>query len=402
MTFAFQWVRCDVAGAACVAIAGATGANYVVGNDDVGRRLRVTVTTTNADGAATAQSAPTSTIAAGDGPVNTAKPVITGEAVETVRLNASRGLWSSSSTISFAYAWVRCEADGGAADGSDCAAIAGATDPTYVLQSGDVGRRIRVRITATDSSGTRTMASDPTVVIATSAPTNTREPSVTGLARQGQRLTANIGSWAGAQPLSFALQWLRCDQAGNSCVAVAGQAASTYLLSAADVDRRIRVRVTAATRSRSATATSNPTAVVQATAPTLPPGAIRLPDGLVSVPATSVSLPARLAISDIKFAPTVVRSRQVPIEVRVRIADTRGYVVRDVLVFVRSTPLVTTAASNQRTGQDGWVTVRPMPQADLPLRNGYAVQFFVRARKSGDDLLAGVSTRRLVQVRTAR
>jgi hypothetical protein len=97
-----------------------------------------------------------------------------------------------------------------------------------------------------------------------------------------------------------------------------------------------------------------------------------------------------------------VRSRRTAIELRVHVSDTRGYVVRDVLVFARSTPLVTSAGGEQRTGQDGWTTIRMTPQRDFPLRPGYAVQFFVRARKQGDNLLAGVSTRRLVQVRTAR
>ena len=45
---------------------------------------------------------------------------------------------------------------------------------------------------------------------------------------------------------------------------------------------------------------------------------------------------------------------------------------------------------------------RLTPRAGFPLARGHNVQFFVRARKAGEDLLAGVSTRRLVQVRTAR
>ena len=146
----------------------------------------------------------------------------------------------------------------------------------------------------------------------------------------------------------------------------------------------------------------SPTAVVQATGPALPSGAIKLSNGKYSIPVTSVSLPSRLVVDSIRFAPNPVRSRRTTIELRVHVSDTRGFYVRDALVFSRSTPLVTSAGGEQHTGQDGWATIRMTPQADFPLRRGYAVQFFVRARKQGDNLLAGVSTRRLVQVRTAR
>jgi hypothetical protein len=54
------------------------------------------------------------------------------------------------------------------------------------------------------------------------------------------------------------------------------------------------------------------------------------------------------------------------------------------------------------TGQDGWATLSFFARPGFPLRTRHNVQFFVRARKSGDNVLAGVSTRRLVQVGTAR
>ena len=99
--------------------------------------------------------------------------------------------------------------------------------------------------------------------------------------------------------------------------------------------------------------------------------------------------------------PNTVRSRQQPIVLRVRVVDTRGYAVRDALVFARSTPLLTTSSGEVRTGRDGWARLQLRPHADFPL-DGRSVQFWIRVRKQSDALLAGVSNRRLVQVATGR
>ena len=160
-----------------------------------------------------------------------------------------------------------------------------------------------------------------------------------------------------------------------------------------------------------ATATSNATAQVQAAGSTptpsppptgtLPPGAIRLPNGKYSIPVTSVAPPERLVAEQVVFTPNPVRSRKRPIVLRVRVLDTRGYVVRDALVFARSTPLLTSAPGEQRAAGTG----RAQPPDDagrrFPLGGDRNVQFFVRVRKPTDELLAGVSNRRLVQVATA-
>jgi hypothetical protein len=407
MAFAYQWRRCNTNSANCDSIQGATGSTYSLGQSDVGKRIRVSVTASNADGSATGQSVATDVVVATAKPVNKAEPAVSGSATEGKRLTASNGTWSGSTPMSFAYQWVRCGTDGGAPDGGNCMFIVNATSAFYTLGSNDAGRRIRVRVTASNNAGSETVASNATSIVAASAtagaPRNTSEPSISGNPRQGQTLTANTGSWLGAQPIRFVLQWLRCDRNGNSCVALSGQTRPTYVLAGGDINHRIRLRVTATNSRGTGSATANPTQTVQGPAPPpLPAGAIRLTNGTVSIPASSVSMPARLVVDAVRFAPNPVRSRQSPIEVRVHVSDTRGYIVRDALVFVRSTPLVTTSLSNQRTGQDGWVTLRLMPEADFPLRRSYNVQFFVRARKSGDNVLAGVSTRRLVQVRTAR
>jgi hypothetical protein len=60
-SFAFQWQRCDAAGAGCAAIAGATGSSYTVTPADIGLTVSLIVTATGAGGSQSA-TAPTSAV----------------------------------------------------------------------------------------------------------------------------------------------------------------------------------------------------------------------------------------------------------------------------------------------------------------------------------------------------
>jgi hypothetical protein len=429
ITYAYQWVRCDADGGLpdgsnCPSISGATSSGYTLTGDDIGRRLRVQVTASNSAGSATAASNPTATVTQSTTtgpPQNTVEPSITGTPTQGLTLFASIGTWSGATPITYAYQWLRCGADGGLSDGSNCTSISDATSSSHVLTSNDVGQRLRVRITASNSLGVQTVASNATAAISApttapaQAPRNTVLPSVSGPAALGQTLFASIGAWTGTAPLTYTYQWLRCgadggQPSGSDCAAITGATTAQYVPTTADVAQRLRVRVTARNATGTATATSNPGAQVQSTAPAqspspspaLPPGAIRLPNGKVSIPVTSVSLPERLIVGEFVFTPNPVRSRERALELRVRVVDTRGYVVRDALVFARATPLLTSPPGEQRTGRDGWVRLRMTPRPDFPLQDGRSVQFWIRTRKQGDDVLAGVSNRRLVQVATAR
>jgi hypothetical protein len=237
-------------------------------------------------------------------------------------------------------------------------------------------------------------------------PTVRATPTIQGEAREGRTLTATRGEWGGKTPIRYSYQWRRCRADGTGCANIGGQTNSTYVVRAADVDNTLRVRVTATNEDGSATAVSPPTPVVVSASNPLPPGspagAVRLASGLTSVPASSVTAPHRLVISRVEFSPTVVRSRA-PFTGRFRVTDTRGFVVRDALVYVVGVPFGRIGqAPEQATDMEGWAQVQLTPTARLPLRNGYSIVMFLRARKQGDDLLAGISSRRLVQVRLAR
>jgi len=404
LAFGYQWYRCDQVGASCSPIGGTNAARYEARVEDVGRTLRVVVSARNAQSETgfSPLSAPTDVVRPSSGlPRATGEPRISGTFVEGKQLATTTGTWAGSTPFAFSYQWVRCGSDGGRPDGSNCAVVQGATKSAYVLDRADVGNRLRVRVTAANATGQQTVASNATPRIqAGQAAVNTKRPFVTGSMVESATATVDPGTWTGSQPITFTYQWLRCDSRGGSCAAIPRATAKQYKLTSADVGRKVRVNVTARNSLGSVTVMSTEPATV---APAGPSGIVQLPSGERSIPATSVAAADRLIVSEVRFTPNPIRSRKDPLTIRVRVKGTRGFVVRDALVFVRSTPLVTQGESRVRTATDGWAEFTVMPRFNFPtVRRGFNVQFFVKAYRAGDPPLAGVAGYRLVQVRLAR
>ena len=342
-------------------------------------------------GAARTQAAPTLV----------AEPTISGSAVVGQTLTITNGVWTGTG-LTFTYQWLRCNASD-----ANCQPVSGSTAATHLLQAGDVGFRMRAQVAAKNVDGSSSALANGTPVVTVSqsgVPTNLQLPAISGTAATFETVTASTGLWSGQQPISYAFQWLRCDAGGNNCLDIPGAVAESYGPQTADVDRTLRIRVRATNNLGNRNATSAQTLkVVKGQAP-LPPGSIQLPGGLISIPVTSVPSDQRLVVDSVAFTPNPVRSRTSPITVRLLVKDTRGYVVREAVVDLRSTPLVTqTAGNGGQTAQDGTITYQVTPEVDFPqLRNGYALQFFVKASRKGDPPLAGVAASRLVQVKLAR
>lgn len=315
-------------------------------------------------------------------PRSTSPPTIEGSNRQGSTLITSNGLWANDPT-SFTYRWQRCDSNG-----ANCVVIPGETARRYRLAQADVGRTIVSLVTARNADGSTTANSRPTPVIAdNTAPRNSKEPSISGDAIVGETLTADQGNWDGAP--NFQFSWLQCDAAGSGCTDT-GARGRTYGVRSADRGRTLRVEVRATNPQGSATATSNPTAVVRAAGGGGGGGGS-------AVPVTSVSLPDRLVISG--FSATPFRNRTDAVTLRIRVSDTRGRLVQGALVLASAVPFgrVTTAPETA-TDSSGIATISVRATSRLALIRGTAVQFFLRARKPGDDILAGVSSRRLVQV----
>jgi hypothetical protein len=92
-------------------------------------------------------------------------PSVSGSTVEGQALTLAHAGWSNSPT-GYADQWERCDNVG-----ESCAAIAGATGPTYSLTSADVGSTIRVQEIASNSEGSSSpVVSNATAVVQAAPP----------------------------------------------------------------------------------------------------------------------------------------------------------------------------------------------------------------------------------------
>jgi hypothetical protein len=332
----------------------------------------------------TTRSTTTTTTTKQQPPANTSQPTVSGAAQDGAVLTASPGAWTNSPR-SYRFQWLRCDANG-----ANCAAIGGADSQHYTVASADVGHRLRALVTASNSAGSGSAGSKPTAVVqaAGSAPANTALPTISGSAQQGSALTVSNGSWNGTQPLSYSYNWQRCDSHGGCATIVARSSSPHYALAVADVGHTMRAQVTASNARGSSTATSQQTALVAPAKAT---------QGVTTLAVAQVALPDRLVIDRVSFTPNPVTSPRTAIVARFHVADTRGFSIQGALVYTIGLPYGWSYnAPEQPTDANGWATIVIHPTANMPLRRGDLV-IFVRARKPGDNLLAGVSTRRLVQ-----
>jgi sugar lactone lactonase YvrE len=257
ITFAYQWQRCNSAGAECAKIETATGSTYQATHEDVGKTLRVAVMATNAAGSGAATSAQTAAVAASK-PTNTALPVISGSDEAGELLSVSNGSWEGTPPLTYTYSWETCNSAG-----SSCKKITGATASSYRTTTSEVGDTLRAIVTATNSAGSKAATSAASPQIVAGAPVNTSPPVLSGVAREGRTFSVSTGSWIG-EGVSYSYQWQRCNEAGMSCTNVSGAEGATYVLGSADVGSTVRVRVTATDANGSRTVSSETSAVIVA------------------------------------------------------------------------------------------------------------------------------------------
>jgi hypothetical protein len=247
--YAYQWYRCDTAGAHCTSIHGATRITYTPAARDVGHTLGLAVHATDSAGTTAAYAGLIGPVAAPAASiVSSGQPAISGTPAEGQTLQASPGAWSQPPAV-LSYQWERCNSNGRL-----CTPIAGATAATYVTTAGDLGATVLVVVQATFGDATQEAVSTTTRPIAPApGPTSSAPPSVSGTTQASKQLTGDSGSWSGTGTISYAFQWYRCDASAAHCKSIHGATKPTYEEVVKDVGQTLAFAVRATDSAGTAT-----------------------------------------------------------------------------------------------------------------------------------------------------
>jgi hypothetical protein len=246
IVYSYQWLREGVP------ISGAKSAGYLLTSADTGHKVSVVVTATNAGGEASETSALTGTVVPLAPATTATLPVISGSAIAGSTLSATTGTFTGEGLV-YTYQWLR-----------EGVPISGAKAATYLLAGADVGHKVSVVVTATNTGGEASENSALTATVAPAAPVATATlPVISGSAIVGSTLSATTGTFTG-ESITYTYQWLR------EGVPISGAKAAGYLLTGADNGHRVSVVVTAANGGGQASETSLSSATVTPVAPSLP------------------------------------------------------------------------------------------------------------------------------------
>jgi serine protease AprX len=145
ISLAYQWRRCRGDGGGCTEVPGATSSTLALGPGDIGTTVTATVTAANAGGHDTVTATPV--VVHARRPESSKPPRVSGRARTGAVLRAAEGTWEGTRPLVYQLRWQRC-----GYDGRGCETIREVTGPRYVVRAADAGRRLRVRVRASNGA----------------------------------------------------------------------------------------------------------------------------------------------------------------------------------------------------------------------------------------------------------
>jgi hypothetical protein len=238
---------------------------------------------------------------------------------------------------------------------------------------------------------------------ASAGPVNTKPPSLVVVPAVGSMLDVKHGEWSPADS-KLTYLWLFC-KGGSNCTEPSQPPypdPGGFLLERSQIGYSFQAREFA----------TDPVSGEQAHADSeVSPVTIDLQGdlgytGCPSAPdtkglsITQIQPPARLQIDRHTSTPAVITRSTQRLTLRFHVVACNGLNIRGALVYATPTPYQQFIGPEHATNADGWATITLTRERFFPATpRQQNLIVFARARKSGEELLGGVSTRRLVSFR---
>ena len=260
-TVGYQWQRCNPNGRLCTPLPGATASTYAVTAADTGHALLAVVHATvgAASQDAISVATPAAVIAQTTGPssygaADGGRDEPAGQAAHGLDRNLV-GLGRDRLRLSV----VPLRRGGRALQVGPRRHEA----DLHARRARTSGQTLGFAVHATDATGTATAYASLVGPVAAAGATlvSTAQPTIAGVARQGQTLQVSDGSW-NRTPASLTYAWQRCNPNGRLCIPIAGATAATYAVTAADAGHALLALVQARANGVSQATLSVATAVV--------------------------------------------------------------------------------------------------------------------------------------------
>lgn len=197
-TYSYQWKSAGTN-------VGTDQNTYVSQASDASKSITCVVTATNSQGS-TAQSSNGISMSALAAPANTVAPAISGDTGAGSTLTSTTGTWTGNPTPTYAYQWK--------ADGTNV----GTNQNTYVTQEGEIDSSITCTVTATNSQGSASQASNGITVTSSAWDTSAWfAASEQGMWYDPNDLSTLFQNKERTIPVTAATQPVRCilDKSGN-------------------------------------------------------------------------------------------------------------------------------------------------------------------------------------------
>ena len=236
----YQWQRNTGADSAFENIDNATSETYTLGDEDVGREVRVRVSYTDDGGMDESLTSAATAVVENVNDDPTGSVIIDGTVEEDQTLTANvDNVTDADGLGAFSYQWQSNTGANGAFE-----PIAAATSQSYNLGDADVGREVRVQASYIDGNGTvEALTSTPTTAVTNINDNPSGSVTISGQATENATLTAQTDTLADDDGLgAFSYQWQRSDGSGDF-EAIENATGQTYTLVDADVGRNIRIVV---------------------------------------------------------------------------------------------------------------------------------------------------------------